>query len=102
MLISLNTEKKISQFVSYHLNPLVQTLPSYIKNTTHLLNKLKDINTLPSSAILVTLDVSSLYTNIPTNEGIDACRKVLDQRTEKSVPTHSRPQSYSFYLCRYE
>ena len=43
MLISLNTEKKISEFVSYHLNPLVQTLPSYIKNTTHLLNKLKDI-----------------------------------------------------------
>ena len=81
--------EKISEFVSYHLNPLVQTLPSYIKNTTHLLNKLKDINTLPSSAILVTLDVSSLYTNIPTNEGIDACRKVLDQRTEKSVPTES-------------
>ena len=81
--------EKISEFVSYHLNPLVQTLPSYIKNTTHLLNKLKDINTLPSSAILVTLNVSSLYTNIPTNEGIDACRKVLDQGTEKSIPTES-------------
>ena len=71
--------KKNSEFVSFHLNPLVQTLPSYIKNTTHLLNKLKDLDVLPPNAILVTLDVSSLYTNIPTNEGIDACRKFLDQ-----------------------
>ncbi|XP_078374508.1 uncharacterized protein LOC144658057 [Oculina patagonica] len=79
--------EKISEFVSYHLNPLVQTLPSYIKNTTDLLNKLNDIDTLPPSTILVTLDVSSLYTNIPTNEGINACRRVLDQRTDKSIPT---------------
>ncbi|KAL9988930.1 hypothetical protein ACROYT_G003426 [Oculina patagonica] len=42
--------------------------------------------TLPCT-ILVTLDVSSLYTNIPTNEGINACRRVLDQRTDKSIPT---------------
>ena len=81
--------KKFSEFVSFHLNPLVQTLPSYIKNTTHLLNKLKDLDVLPANAILITLDVSSLYTNIPTNEGIDACRKFLDQRTDKSVPTES-------------
>ena len=57
--------EKISEFVSFHLNPLVQTLPSYTKNTTHLLNKLKDLDVLPANAILATLDVSSLYTNIP-------------------------------------
>ena len=81
--------EKISEFVSYNLIPLVQTLPSYIKNTTHLLNKLKDIDVLPSNAILVTLDVSSLYTNIPTNEGIDACRKILRKRSDKSIPTET-------------
>ena len=57
--------ERISEFVSHHLNPLVQTLPSCIKNTTHLLNKLNQIDVLPPNAILVTLDVSSLYTNIP-------------------------------------
>ena len=82
--------EKISEFVSFHLNPLVQSFPSYVKNTTHLLNKLKDIDALPSNAILVTLDVSSLYTNIPTNEGINACNIALGQRTDKSVPTESR------------
>ena len=81
--------EKISEFVSFHLNPLVQTLPSYIKNTPHLLNKLKDLDVLSPNAILVTFDVSSLYTTVPINEGIDACRKFLDQRTDKSVPTES-------------
>ncbi|XP_078362365.1 uncharacterized protein LOC144646592 [Oculina patagonica] len=81
--------EKISEFVSYHLNPLVQTLPSYIKNTTHLLNKLKQITDLPPNALLVTLDVSSLYTNIPTNEGINACRKALDARSQKDIRTEA-------------
>ena len=54
--------EKISEFVSFHLNPLVQTLPSYVKNTTHLLNKLQDFDDFPPNALLVSLDVSSLYT----------------------------------------
>ena len=44
---------------------------------------------IPPNALLVTFDVLSLYTNIPTTEGIDACIKLLDERTEKSVPTES-------------
>lgn len=34
--------ERISEFVSCHLNPLIQLLPSYAKNTTHLLNMLKE------------------------------------------------------------
>ena len=69
--------ERISQFVDYHLKPLVHTTPSFIKDTTHFLNKLNELGRLPSNAILVTLDVSSLYTNIPHREGIDACRHYL-------------------------
>ena len=68
--------ERISEFVDYHLKPLVQTLPSFIKDTTHFLLQ-KD------NAILVTLDVSSLYTNIPRSEGIDACRYFLNTRRDK-------------------
>ena len=39
---------------------------------------------LPSNAILVTLDVSSLYTNIPHNEGINACRHYLNTRDQST------------------
>ena len=67
--------ERISEFVDYHLKPLVQTLPSYIKGTTHFLLQLQNLGPLPENAILVTLaDVSSLYTNIPHKEGEEACR----------------------------
>ena len=35
----------------------------------------------------MTLDVRSLYTNIPNNEGINAVREAYDKHTSKSVST---------------
>ena len=62
----------------------MQTLPSYIKDSKHiifLLSKLK----LPSNITLVTIDVSSLYTTIPQDEGTEACLKLISEnRTLKS------------------
>ncbi|CAH3182916.1 unnamed protein product [Porites lobata] len=78
--------ERISEFANYH--PLVQLLPSYVKDTTHFLNILKEIDVLPTNAILVTLIVSSLYTNIPTNEGIDVSTIALSQRTDRSVRSY--------------
>ena len=83
--------ERISQFVDYYIKPLVHKTASVIKDTTHFLNKLDQLGHLPSNAILVTLDVSSLYTNIPHNEGIDACQHYLnthDQSTS-TVPTET-------------
>ena len=37
---------KISQFVDYHLQDAVTKLPSYIKDTTDFINKIKDVQTL--------------------------------------------------------
>ena len=73
--IDCNTSN-ISQFVDYHLQDHVQKLPSYVKDTTDFINKIKDLD-VPSNSILVTMDVSALYTNIPNNEGIDAVRNTL-------------------------
>lgn len=77
----------ISEFVDYHLKPIVQSLPSYFKDTTHFLLELEKLGPLPSNAILVTLDVSSLYTNIPHRDGLEACRHFLNTRKNKSLPT---------------
>ena len=79
----------ISEYVSNILNPLVSKLPSYIKDTAHFLNKLGSIFTLPNHSLLVILDVSSLYTNIPHTEGIQAARLHLDERTSKTPPTET-------------
>ena len=77
--------ERISEFVDYHLKPLVQTLPSYIKDTTHFLLQLQNLGPLPETAIL--LGVSSLYTNMPHKEGEEACRHFLNTRPLKSIPT---------------
>ena len=79
--------EKISEFVDYHLRPHVRTMPSYIQDTTDYLKKMDSLNPLPNNTILVSMDVSSLYTNIPKNEGIVACEQVWNNRKDKHPPT---------------
>ena len=69
--------KCISEFVDFFLKPTIPHLKSYIKNTTHFLQIIQNIKGLPRTAMLVTLDVTSLYTNIPNKEGIRAAAKTL-------------------------
>ncbi|XP_072020239.1 uncharacterized protein [Amphiura filiformis] len=67
-----------------HLKPYVKTLPSYVEDDNDFLRKLVQINEqhgpLPDDAILCTMDVTALYTNIPTNEFIAACQHYLSQQ----------------------
>ena len=70
----------ISKWVDDQLQPLVQTLPSYLKDDNHFLRKINEINnseTLPADTLLVTLDVKSLYTNITHENGIRACEHYM-------------------------
>ncbi len=61
----------LSQYLDFYLKPIVESLPSYIKDTTHFLQTILLSNpNIPDNPILVTFDVKSLYTNIPHNEGI--------------------------------
>ena len=78
--VSSYSSERISQFVDHHLKPLVHTTHSFIKDTTHFLNKLEHLGQLPENVFLATLDVSSLYTNIPNNEGIDAAVVIFSIR----------------------
>ena len=70
----------VSAFVDKELQTLLANIPSYIKDTTDFLNKLSRFNNLPDNTILVTLDVTALYSNIPHNDGIGACKKHLARR----------------------
>ena len=50
--------ERISQFVDHHLQPLVTKLLSYIKDTTHFLNKVNNIGQLLNEVLLETLVVT--------------------------------------------
>ena len=64
--------EKLSKLVEHWLQPLVQQLQSNIKDTTHFLQIVEGWKTcyspLPPEALLVTIDVVGLYTNIPHPE----------------------------------
>ena len=63
---------------------------SYLQDTPDFLRQINRINrehSLPKNALLVTLDVSSLFTNIPHADGLESVRKVLNEKNTQSVPT---------------
>ena len=63
-----------------HLQSHVQTLPSYLQDTTDFLKKQEALGPISSDALLVSMDVTSLYTNIPHSDGIKACEEAWDER----------------------
>ena len=87
----------ISKYIDYVLKPLMQSLPSYIKDTTDFIQKLKSTKLAHANSYLVTLDVSSLYTNIPHEDGLDACRFFLASNT---CTSHQLPVDSILSLIR--
>ena len=77
----------ISKYVDFHLQPIVKNIPSYVRDTTDFLQKLDKVKNIPNGCLLVTLDVKSLYTNIPNNERIKALREAYDNHPNKTVAT---------------
>ena len=76
----------ISKFVDAHIKQYVPKTKSYVRDTQHFISRLKEVGKLPPGALLVTLDVSSLYTNIPNREGILAVAAQLRKdRTKDSI-----------------
>ena len=79
--------EKISSFLDHHLQPLAKGVKSYIQDTKHFLNKLRTIPNLPENSILCTIDVVGLYPNIPHDFGLEAMKKALDKREDKTIST---------------
>ena len=71
--------ERLSSFVDELLQPIAQQQKSYLKDTTHFINFLEKTK-VPENTILVSMDVMSLYTNIPQEEGINI-------KNEPPIPT---------------
>ena len=83
-----------------YLQPFAQTTKSYIKETNHFLQKLNDLGVIPPESFLVTIDVTSLYTNIPHREGILACKDALEKRQTKEPKTWILLRLLHFILAK--
>jgi hypothetical protein len=81
--------EKISQFVDHFVNPFCPKIKSFVKDTTHFLQKLESVGQLPKGSFLVTMDVVALYPNIPHQGALHAVKQMLD----KHRPGQVRPSN---------
>ena len=84
--------EKISQFVDKWLQPYVQNLPSYTKDTTEFINHIENTK-FPEKCKLASIGMSSLFTNIPHEEGTQSVLHFLinDPNTYK-YPEQQNPE----------
>lgn len=76
----------ISAFVDSVLQPIVESTPAFLKDTTDFLLAIKDV-TYGQEFTMVTGDVASLYTVIPHVDGLSALKHFLEKRPMQSPST---------------
>lgn len=77
----------ICKYIDSFLLPLSIKHASYIKNTPHFLSTIRQLH-LPANSILVTGDVSSLYTNMNINRTLAVVRQAFNR-----YPVQGRPDN---------
>jgi len=92
----------LSQFVDFFLRQYVHGLPSYLGDSTDVLN-LIDNWKCESDDVLVLLDVQSLYTCIPHHIGLQAISHYLTRRpTDVLPPLFTTPRDcYGIFVCSF-
>ncbi|KAL2094171.1 hypothetical protein ACEWY4_011483 [Coilia grayii] len=83
---------RIAEFIDFHINPLSQRHPSYVKDTYSFVDEVSAL-TVPRGSFLFTVDVDSLYTNIDTALGLQALKD-----TFALYPDPLRPDSFILKL----
>ena len=88
MVSSIGSHKsKISKYVDYHIQPISKELKSYVQVTSDFIEKLNQVGTVPENTYLVSMDVRSLCTNIPNDEGMKALEESPDACQSKTKTT---------------
>ena len=90
--------EKVSEFLDYHLKPVMQSGRSYIKDSGDFLKKIKHLGSLPENAILVTADVVGPYPSIPHEAGLQALEEALENRNQKQISTDKLVKMAQFVL----
>ena len=76
----------------------MQNGKSYISDSGHFLEKIKNISTLPENATLVTTDVVGLYPSIPHQVGSSTPQEALENRSVKKIPSENLIEMAEFVL----
>ena len=78
----------MSRFIEQICSPLTAEIPNRIRDTSHLLDIIDDLNNigLPNNSMLVSFDIVNMFPSIDNIKGMEAVKMALDSRLSK-VPT---------------
>ena len=79
-------DEHISEFIDFHIQPLAKKVPSYIKDSGHILEIIHKIKWLDNDIWLITIDVKALYTNIRHADGLAALKEALSKADQNTPP----------------
>ena len=73
----------------------IKEITSYVKDAKDFIQTLNQIEKVPEDSLLVTLDVKSLYTHIPNNEGIKTVKEAFYKKHPNKTISRSSHQRRS-------
>lgn len=76
---------RVAEYIDHFLNPLSVKHPSFVKDTYHFIELVKNLK-IPPNSFFFTIDIDSLYTNIDTVAGLRAVKSILIK-----YPNNKRP-----------
>lgn len=88
-----------AEFLDFFLNPLSTRHPSYVKDTYHFVELVKNLK-IPSKFYFFSMDVASLYTNIDIEAGIAAVKRLFDRYPDPKRPDEELLQLLDINLKR--
>lgn len=91
----INSESyRVSEYIDYFLKPLATLHEAYIKDTYDFVEKIRD-REIDNTDIIVTGDVTSLYTNMRIHRILETVQEAFD-----NYPDYSRPDNEIINLLR--
>ena len=81
----------LATYLDQITSPWVRSLPSYVKDTNHILDIAQCFRypTTGPDCFVFTMEIKSLYTVIPNNDGLLALRHFLNKRPVQEPPSHT-------------
>ena len=101
---TLGPTSRVSKYLDYILASAESSIPGLLKDTTAFLQKVESHSQVQPRTILATLDVVSLYTNIPQTQGTEFVAQYYEETlplwnsTLHSIPPHTLRRLISFIL----